>query len=88
MPRYLVVEANPRGYMDKDVDCNFYPCADKGEAEELAQGLYEDLLGTAMCDGGYPGATYVLDTHDPTHFQDTEAALADIRSRNADPLDE
>ncbi len=75
MPRYLVVEADPRGYMDKDVACRFYRFASRDEAERVSEALYDDLLEMAQIRGGYPGTTYVLDLTDPDIYDDASQRL-------------
>lgn len=69
-PRYLVVDADPHGYMDKDVSCDFYPFEAREEADWFAEELREYRLGCAMNLGGYPGVVYVLDLTDPDHYDD------------------
>lgn len=72
LPRYLVVEADQYGYMDKSVSCAFYRFDNYPDAHQFAMRRYEDLVGKAMNLGGYPGTTYVLDLHDPNHFEDPQ----------------
>lgn len=75
LPRYLVVEADARGYMDKDVGCAFYRFDNYGDAHQFAMRRHEDLVGKAMNQGGYPGTTYVLDLDDPTDFDDPQDVI-------------
>lgn len=71
-PRFLVVDADPLGYMNKDVSCSFYPFGDKAQAERFAAMLYEHRVGMAMTLGGYPGSVYVLDLCDPDCYDDSD----------------
>lgn len=75
IPRYLVVVADPHGYMDKDVGCSFYGFDDFDEARRVAGWIRTDLEGQAMTVGGYPGTAYILDLADPEFYDDVEERL-------------
>lgn len=70
IPQFLVVDADPRGYMDKDVAVSFYPFSNRAEAYELAQRLANYRYEIAKLLGGYPGAVYTLDLCDPDAYDD------------------